>query len=414
MTGTKKWDGYNLGGTDFLTDSLVRTAKPKARPYKLKDGGGLYLLVTPGDTRQWRLRYTFGGQESMIALGTYPATSLKAARQMRSEMRTAIEAVRNPAAEKRALRTSNANTFEVVAREWLAKQPFTPKTYAKARWTFEDLLFPFIGTRPVAALTAPELLEVFRRLERRGKIETAHRSKQRVGQVIRYGIATGRAERDPTADLRGALAPVKVQNRAALTNPRDIAQLLRAIDGYRGHYSVEAAFRLAPLVFVRPGELRGAEWTEIDLDAAEWRIAAHRTKMRRQHIVPLANQAVTMLRDLHPLSGRGRYVFPSPRTFTRPLSDNAITSALRRIGYTGEQMSWHGFRAMASTMLNEKGLPPDVIELQLAHEERNEVRAAYNRAQRLEERRKMMQFWADYLDELRLGTNVIPFRRPTT
>ena len=414
MTGTKKWDGYNLGGTDFLTDSLVRTAKPKARPYKLKDGGGLYLLVTPGDTRQWRLRYTFGGQESMIALGTYPATSLKAARQKRAEMRTAIEAGRNPAAEKRALRTSNANTFEVVAREWLAKQPFTPKTYAKARWTFEDLLFPFIGTRPVAALTAPELLEVFRRLERRGKIETAHRSKQRVGQVVRYAIATGRAERDPTADLRGALAPVKVQNRAALTNPRDIAQLLRAIDGYRGHYSVEAAFRLAPLVFVRPGELRGAEWTEIDLDAAEWRIAAHRTKMRRQHIVPLANQAVTMLRDLHPLSGRGRYVFPSPRTFTRPLSDNAITSALRRIGYTGEQMSWHGFRAMASTMLNEKGLPPDVIELQLAHEERNEVRAAYNRAQRLEERRKMMQFWADYLDELRLGTNVIPFRRPTT
>lgn len=414
MTGTKKWDGYNLAGTDFLTDSIVRTAKPKARPYKLKDGGGLYLLVTPGDTRQWRLRYTFGGQESMIALGTYPATSLKAARQKRVEMRTAIEAGRNPAAEKRALRASNANTFEVVAREWLAKQPFTPKTYAKARWTFEDLLFPFIGTRPVAALTAPELLEVFRRLERRGKIETAHRSKQRVGQVVRYAIATGRAERDPTADLRGALAPVKVQNRAALTNPRDIAQLLRAIDGYRGHYSVEAAFRLAPLVFVRPGELRAAEWTEIDLDAAEWRIAAHRMKMRRQHIVPLAIQAVTMLRDLYPLSGRGRYVFPSPRTFTRPLSDNAITSALRRIGYTGEQMSWHGFRAMASTMLNEKGFPPDVIELQLAHEERNEVRAAYNRAQRLEERRKMMQSWADYLDELRLGSNVIPFRRSTT
>ncbi len=403
-----------MAGTDFLTDSMVRTAKPKARPYKLKDGGGLYLLVTPGDTRQWRLRYTFGGQESMIALGTYPATSLKAARQKRAEMRTAIEAGRNPAAEKRALRTSNANTFEVVAREWLAKQPFTPKTCAKARWTFEDLLFPFIGTRPVATLTAPELLEVFRRLERRGKIETAHRTKQRVGQVIRYAIATGRAERDPTADLRGALATVKVQNRAALTNPRDIAQLLRAIDGYRGHYSVESAFRLAPLVFVRPGELRAAEWTEVDLDAAEWRIAAHRTKMRRQHIVPLANQAVTMLRDLHPLSGRGRYVFPSPRTFTRPLSDNAITSALRRIGYTGEQMSWHGFRAMASTMLNEKGFPPDVIELQLAHEERNEVRAAYNRAQRLEERRTMMQSWADFLDELRLGSNVIPFRRPTT
>jgi integrase len=401
-----------LAATDFLTETRLRSAKPKARPYKLRDGGGLFLLITPANGRLWRLRYKVHGRESMLALGTYPATSLKTARRRRAEVRAALEAGKNPAAERRAERDSRANTFESVAREWLTKQPFAPKTMKKAVWTFDDLLFPYIGARPIAALTAPELLGVFRRLERRGKHETAHRAKQRVGQVIRYAIATGRAERDPTADLRGALTPVTVTNRAAITEPREVAQLLRALCGYRGHPVVEAALKLAPLVFVRPGELRAAEWTEIDLDAAEWRIAAHRTKMRRQHLVPLADQAVAILRDLRPLTGRGRYVFPSPRSAERPLSDNAITAALRRMGYTGDQMSWHGFRAMASTLLNETGYPPDVIELQLAHQERNEVRAAYNRAQRLEERRKMMQAWADYLDRLRLGTNVVPFRRP--
>jgi len=254
------------------------------------------------------------------------------------------------------------------------------------------------------------LLEVFRRLERRGKHETAHRAKQRVGQVIRYAIATGRATRDPTSDLRGALTSVHVKNRPAITEPREVAQLLRAIHGYRGHPLVEAAFKLAPLLFVRPGELRAAEWSELDLDAAEWRIAAHRMKMRQAHLVPLSHQAVAILRNVEPLTGRGRYVFPSPRTSERPLCDNALTAALRRIGYTGDQMTWHGFRAMASTLLNEQGYAPDIIELQLAHQERNEVRAAYNRAQRLEERRKMMQSWADYLDVLRTSSNVIPFR----
>jgi integrase len=401
-----------LAATDFLTEARLRGAKPKSRPYKLRDGGGLYLLVTPAGAKQWRLRYTLGGRESMVGLGTYPATSLKAARAKRGSLRSALEAGRDPAAERRAERDSRSNTFESIAREWLAKQPFAPKTMTKAVWTLEDLLFPYIGGRPIAALTAPELLGVFRRLERRGKHETAHRAKQRVGQVIRYAIASGRAERDPTADLRGALAPVIVTNRAAITDPREVAQLLRALHGYRGHPVVEAALKLAPLVFVRPGELRAAEWAEIDLGAAEWRIAAHRMKMRQQHLVPLADQAVAILRDISPLTGRGRYVFPSPRSAERPLSDNAITAALRRMGYTGEQMSWHGFRAMASTLLNETGYSPDVIELQLAHQERNEVRAAYNRAQRLEERRKMMQSWADYLDALRAGTNVVPFRRP--
>jgi integrase len=401
-----------LAATDFLTEARIRRARPKERPYKLRDGGGLYLLITSGDAKQWRLRYVIGGRESMLSLGTYPATSLRAARAKRAELRSVLEAGKNPAAERRAARANGANTFETIAREWLAKQTFAPKTLAKAVWTFEDLLFPYIGSRPVTALAAPELLEVFRRLERRGKHETAHRSKQRVGQVLRYAIATGRAERDPTADLRGALAPIKVTNRAAVTDPREVARLLRALDGYQGHPIVEAALKLAPLVFVRPGELRAAEWPELDLDAAEWRIAAHRMKMRRPHLVPLATQAVVILREIEPLTGRGRYVFPSPLTAQRPLSDNAITAALRRIGYTGEQMSWHGFRAMASTLLNELGFPPDIIELQLAHQERNEVRAAYNRAQRLDERRKMMQAWADYLEGLRVGANVVPFRRP--
>jgi integrase len=412
MVGTRAGGGYDLAATDFLTEARLRSAKQKARPYKLRDGGGLFLLITPANGRLWRLRYKIHGRESMLGLGTYPATSLKTARARRAEVRAALEAGKNPAAERRAERDSRSNTFESIAREWLTKQPFAPKTMKKAVWTFDDLLFPYIGARPIAALTAPELLGVFRRLERRGKHETAHRAKQRVGQVVRYAIATGRAERDPTADLRGALAPVTVTNRAAITDPREVAQLLRALHGYQGHPVVEAALKLAPLVFVRPGELRAAEWAEIDLDAAEWRIAAHRTKMRRQHLVPLADQAVAILRDLRPLTGRGRYVFPSPRSAERPLSDNAITAALRRMGYTGDQMSWHGFRAMASTLLNETGYPPDVIELQLAHQERNEVRAAYNRAQRLEERRKMMQSWADHLDGLRGGSNVVPFRRP--
>jgi integrase len=287
---------------------------------------------------------------------------------------------------------------------------FAPKTLKKAKWMFEDLLFPYIGSRPITALTPPELLEVFRKLERRGKHETAHRIKQRVGQVARYAIATGRAVRDPTSDLRGALSPVKVTNRAAITEPRQVGELLRAIDGYRGYFAVEAALQLAPLVFVRPGELRAAEWSEIDLDAAEWRIAAHRMKMRQMHIVPLSRQAVAVLRDIKLRTGQGRYVFPSPRTAQRPLSDNALTAALRRMGYSGAHMSWHGFRAMASTLLNEQGYPPDVIELQLAHQERNQARAAYNRAQRLGDRRGLMQDWANYLDELRAGSAIVLLR----
>lgn len=263
-------------------------------------------------------------------------------------------------------------------------------------------LYPYLGSRPISAIAVQELLAVLRRIEARGKNETAHRVRSLASRVWRYAVATGSAERDITADLRGALAPVKVRNFAAIVEPARVGELLSAIHGYQGHGVVAAlALKLAPLVFVRPGELRAAEWSEFDLDGAEWRIPAARMKMGEQHIVPLSRQAAEILRELHPLTSRGRYVFPSLLTRDRPMSENTINAALRRLGYGGDVQTGHGFRRMASTLLNEQGFPPDVIELQLAHAERNKVRAAYNKAQRLGERRNMMQVWADYLDQLR-------------
>ncbi|MEJ1960960.1 MAG: integrase arm-type DNA-binding domain-containing protein [Gammaproteobacteria bacterium] len=394
-----------------LNESRIRAAKPKEKPYKLRDGRGLHLLVTPAGARLWRLRYRHAGRESMVSLGVYPDVPLKLAREQRDEMRKLIAVDVDPAAQRRAERAGQANTFKAIADEWIEKQKFAAATLDKAEWTFRHLLYPYIGSRPIAAITAPEILGVLRRLEDRGKHETAHRTKQRASQVFRYAIATGRAERDPTVDLRGALAPIVVTNRAALTDPRAVGALLRAIDGYVGQPSTEYALKLAPLVFTRPGELRAAEWSEIDLDAAEWRIPAVRMKMRELHVVPLAQQAVDLLRKLHPITGSGRYLFPSLRAPTRPISENTLGAALRRLGFSKDEMTAHGFRAMASTLLNEQGFPPDVIELQLAHAERNEVRAAYNRASRLAERRKMMQAWADYLDGLRAGANIVPLKR---
>jgi integrase len=399
-----------------LTETRIRAAKPAEKPYKLRDGGGLHLLVTPAGGRLWRMRYRHGGRESMIGLGSYPDVSLKAARARRDEARKLLGSGGDPAAVRRAERAGRANTFEAIAVEWLAKQPFSAATLEKAEWTFKDLLFPYLGSRPITELSAPEILHVLRRLESRGKHETAHRTKQRVSQVIRYAIATGRADRDPTLDLRGALTPVTVVNRAAVTDPIRVGELMRAIDGYDGHPVAHAALRLAPLVFVRPGELRAAEWNEFTLDGndPEWRIRGERMKMGETHLVPLSKQAVAILREVHPLTGTGLYVFPSVRTRSRPISENTVGAALRRLGYTTEEMTTHGFRAMASTLLNEQGFPPDVIELQLAHVERNKVRAAYNRAQRVSERRNMMQAWADYLDVLKSNSNVVPFLRRAT
>ena len=311
------------------------------------------------------------------------------------------------------LREMTVNNFEAIAKEWSAKNSnvWTKKHSETVTGRLDRHLFPWIGKRPIKLITAPELLVVLRRIESRGTFETAHRVKQICGQVFRYAIATGRAERDPSADLRGALVPVKSKSMAAITDPQKIGGLLRAIDGYDGHIITKCALRLAPLVFVRPGELRHAEWIEVDLGEGMWKIPAEKMKMKIPHIVPLSKQAIDVFRMIEPVTGDGRYVFPSLRSEKRPMSDNTVLAALRRMGYSKEEMTGHGFRSMASTLLHEQGWPSDVIERQLAHAEGNSVKAAYNHAQHLPERRKMMQHWADYLDALKGGAQEIPFRR---
>jgi integrase len=343
--------------------------------------------------------------------------SLDKARERREEARRLLANQVDPNARKKAERQAQSSTFEVVAREWLVLQRpgLTPKTFAKKLGWFEDFLFPYIGRHPIAQITSPDLLAALKRIEARGHRETAHRARSSAGNVFRYAIATGRAERDLSTDLRGALAPVVTTNRAAITDPAQIGQLMRAIHAYRGQLPTECALKLAPLLFVRPGELRAAEWVEFNLDAEQpvWRIPASRMKMGEEHLVPLARQAIVILREIEPVTGGGRYVFPSLRGGHRPISENTVNVALRSMGYSGEQITGHGFRAMALTCLNEQGFPPDVIELQLAHGERNEVRAAYNRAKRIPERRGMMQVWADYLDRLRCDGDSAKTGSPT-
>jgi integrase len=399
----------------MLTSTKIRAAKPREKAYKLSDSGGLYLLVNPNKSLWWRLKYRFEGREKSLSLGVYPHVSLQQARSQRDEAKKAIANGVDPSAKRQAEKSATANTFEAVAREWLALQEgkLAPATFAKAVWTLETFVFPYIGSRPIAKLGATDVLKVLKRIESRGTHETAHRTRQRCSQVFRYAVQTERAERDVTADLRGALAPVVSEHHAAITEPARVGELLRAIDGYTGHVVTAYALKLAPLLFVRPGEFRHAEWIEFDLDGHEphWRIPADKMKMGKQHIVPLSKQALALLRELHLLTGRGRYVFPSLRGGSRPMSENTVNAALRRLGYTTEEMTGHGFRSLASTNLNEQGYHPDLIELQLSHAERNKVRAAYNKAQRLPERRKMMQSWADYLDGLRAGANVVPLRK---
>lgn len=388
-----------------LTEATIRAAKPIDKPRKLWDVDGLFLLVSTSGAKLWRLKYRIHGREKLLALGQYPVVSLKSARERQLEARRQVSAGIDPSAKRQAERRGQANTFKAVALEWLELQrkSLTEASFEKSRWLLEDLLFPSIGARPIDTITSADLLTPLRKIESRGKHETAHRAKQKAGQVFRYAVSTDRASGDPTSGLRGALAPVSVKHRAAITTPQRIGELLRALDGYDGQPSTCTALRLAPLLFVRPGELRAARWEEFQLDAAEplWRIPAVRMKMRLEHLVPLPRQAVSLLRDLQPITGPAGLVFPSLTSGARPISENTLNSALRRLGYSNDEMTAHGFRAMASTVLNEQGYPPDIIELQLAHKERNQVRAAYNRATRLPERRKMMQAWADYLDGLR-------------
>ena len=399
-----------------LTDTAIRNAKPGEKPAKIFDERGLFLLVTPTGGKWWRLRYKFDGKEKLLSLGTYPDTGLKDARTRRDDARKLLADGVDPGENRKAVKAARqvraANSFEVVAREWYAKQAPNWAEHHGDRIIrrFERDIFPWIGGRPIADVTAPELLAAVQRIENRGALETAHRALGNCGQVFRYAVATGRALRDPSGDLRGALPPVKGEHFAAVTEPKQAAELLRTLDGYQGTLTVACALRLAPLVFVRPGELRAAEWADIDLDAAEWRY--HVTKTDSDHIVPLATQAVAILRELHALTGNGRFVFPGARSNGRPMSDNAILAAMRRMGIGKDEMSGHGFRAMARTILDEVlGFRPDFIEHQLAHAVKDPNGRAYNRTAHLGERRKMMQAWADYLDKLKDGADVLPFQR---
>jgi integrase len=400
-----------------LTDVKVRNAKPGDKQAKLSDGGGMYLLVTQSGGKCWRLKYRFAGKEKVLALGTYPEISLAEAREKRETARKQLANGIDPGvvkkAQKAAIGEARENSFEAIAREWYArfKQQWSENHAVRILTRLEQDVFPFIGSRPIGEIKAPEVLQVLRRVETR-TLETAHRIKIACGQVFRYAVATGRAERDPVADLRGALPPVKKNHFAAPTDPKDVAPLLRAIDEYQGSFVVKCALQLASLVFVRPGELRQAEWTEVDFEAEQWNIPGEKMKMKDPHIVPLSRQAIAVLKELHLLTANSKYVFPCHRSPLRCMSENAVNAALRRMGFEKSEITGHGFRAMARTILDEVlQIRPDFIEHQLAHAVRDPNGRAYNRTVHLAERRKMMQLWADYLEGLKTGAKVIPISR---
>jgi len=389
-----------------LNDLAVKKAK---KPGKLADERGMYLFVTAKGAKSWRLDYRINGKRKTLTLGLYPDVSLKSARDKRDQARAKVADGIDPSIQKKATRQAKADSFEAVAREWFAKEKaiWKPSHADTVITRLENNIFPWLGDTPINEIEPPDMLAVLRRIESRGAIETAHRIKRVCGQVFRYGIATGRCKRDPVPDLRGALQPVKQTHLATITDPKRVGELLRATEGYSGTFPVKCALQVAPYLFVRPGELRHAEWQEIDLDAATWRIPAEKMKMGRMHLVPLSRQVVAILRELEPLTGRGKYLFPSVRSTVRPMSENTVNGALRRMGFEKGEICGHGFRGMASTILHEQGWKSDVIERQLAHVEGNKVKGAYNHAEHLPERVKMMQVWADYLDGLRDGADII-------
>ena len=398
-----------------LTDSAIRNAKATTKPLRLFDGGGLYIEITPAGGKLWRLKYRVAGKEKRVALGVYPDVSLRKAREKRDEARRQLAEGIDPGvakqAEKLRARQLAADSFEAVAREWIDKK-LADKVAAhrdKVVRRLERDVFPYLGSQPVAQLTAPEILNVVRRVEARGILETAHRVLQHIGQVIRYAVATGRADHDPTPALRGALPAAVPQHMAAPTDdPRVVGAILRALEAFRGGPVVAAAIRLLPLLFCRPGELRMMRWDQIDLDAAEWRFTTSKTKM--EHLVPLSRQAILVLRDLEPLTAHlpGGWVFTGGRSPTMPMSNVAINATYRRLGIdTRHELTGHGWRAVARTMLHEQlHFAPEVIEHQLAHAVPDALGTAYNRTKFLKERRPMMQQWADYLDQLRAGAEV--------
>ena len=380
-------------------DLHLTNAKPKEKPYGLFIGGGLYLEVMPAGGKSWRFKYRFEGQEKRLTLGQYPYMSLKAARTKRDELKTILAQGLDPAL---ADKSKAENSFASISKKWYAaKEPGWAPSHKERIWgRFESDLFPALGVRPIKEITAPELLAVVRKIEARGAVDSAHRTLQSCGQVWRFAVAEGIVERDITADLRGALKTVKKKNYPTITDPKEIGILLRAIDGYPGNEIVRLALRLAPLVFLRPGELRCAEWKEIDLEAAIWKLPAERMKIRKPHQVPLCRQALGILHELHAITGQGRYLFPGMRTQTDPISDMTLVNALRRLGYGSDDFCAHSFRSMASTLLHENGFNSDWIEVQLSHKDRNPIKAAYNHALYWEDRKKMMAWWGDYLESL--------------
>jgi integrase len=410
-----------------LSDTQLRNVKAKDKEYKLSDGGGLYLLVTPSGGKLWNMKYRYNGKEKRLSFGAYPARSLADARQRRENAKKLLANDIDPGEMKKSIKQARIaleeNSFELIAREWHTKYltQWSSDHAATIMSRLERDVFPWLGTKPISEIKPVDILPVLRRVEDRGALETAHRIKTVIGQVLRYAVATGRAERDSTADLKGALPPTISNNMAALTDPKDVAELLKASDAYKGSFVVRCALKLAPLFFCRPGELRHTEWAEIDFEKAQLNIPIERlkllTKAKREnkgklHLIPLSKQAIAILKELQPLTGHSKYVFPGHRSPLRPMSENAVIAAMRRMGFEKEEMSGHGYRAMARTMIRQElHLEAEYIEIQLAHKTKNANGTAYDRVSFLPERRKMMQLWADYLDGLKQGAKVIPFRR---
>jgi len=397
----------------YLTDKAVKGAKPKSQVYRIADGKGLYLEVDPKGSKLWRYRYRFNGKQKTLALGVYDDVSLAGARDKHQEARKLLAAGIDPMAARKKEKAQQSNEFGKIAKEWWEnKKGGWSKGHASTVWDrLEKNVLPWIESRPVHEISTGELLGVLRKMESRGAIETAHRVGQVCNQIFIYAIACGYLENNPASGISKALRVRKSKNMPAITEPKKIKELLHAIDGLGGTLVVKSALKFIPLVFVRPGELRKAEWTEFDLDQGMWTIPAAKMKMKRDHIVPLSRQAIEILAELYPLTGDGKYVFPTIRTKARPMSENTLNAALRRLGYTGDEMVAHGFRTMASTRLHELGWKSEIIEFQLAHADKNKIRGVYNRAEYLEDRKRMMQAWADYLDALKNEEKIIPFRR---
>jgi len=402
-----------------LNTLAIKGAKPKEKSYRLYDANGLYIEIAPSGGKLWRFKYRFAGKEKRLSLGSFPTITLKQARSLKEDAKRLLNDGIDPAAYKKELKQSQLadakNSFEIVTREWIHKNRniWVANNTKHVTARFERFVFPELGSKSIAGVTAPDLLTIIKRIEKSGTNYTAHKVLQNCGQVFRYAMATARTTSDPTTALKGALPPIRAKHHASITDPKKIGALLRAINDYEGGFITQCALKLAPLVFVRPGELRHAEWQEVDIDKAEWRIPAEKMKMKAVHIVPLSTQAIAILEEIQAVTGRGKYIFPSVRTTSRPMSENTINAGLRRLGYTKEEMTGHGFRSMASTLLNEQGWHWDAIERQLAHAERNSIRAAYNYAEHLPERVKMMQHYADYLDGLANGADVISINHST-